>query len=71
VNYIVSVVQQKVIIPNKYGEKLVGILHETGSLEIVILCHGAQCTKVSVSNMLSVFFSVAVPPSSLIKYSHS
>uniref|UniRef100_A0A2N9EP89 Serine aminopeptidase S33 domain-containing protein n=1 Tax=Fagus sylvatica TaxID=28930 RepID=A0A2N9EP89_FAGSY len=39
------VVQQKVIIPNKYGEKLVGILHETGSLEIVILCHGAQCTK--------------------------
>lgn len=39
------VVQQKVIIPNKYGEKLVGILHETGSVEIVILCHGFQSSK--------------------------
>uniref|UniRef100_A0A803NT27 Serine aminopeptidase S33 domain-containing protein n=2 Tax=Cannabis sativa TaxID=3483 RepID=A0A803NT27_CANSA len=41
-----TVVQQhKVIVPNKYGEKLVGLLHETGSLEIVIICHGFRCTK--------------------------
>ncbi|KAE9448782.1 hypothetical protein C3L33_19320, partial [Rhododendron williamsianum] len=39
--------QQKIIIPNTNGEKLVGILHETGSVEIVILCHGFRCTKVS------------------------
>ncbi|GMY36316.1 non-heme chloroperoxidase-like isoform X2 [Fagus crenata] len=39
------VVQQKVIIPKKYGEKLVGILHETGSVEIVILCHGFRSSK--------------------------
>ncbi|XP_010090057.2 putative uncharacterized protein YDL057W [Morus notabilis] len=40
------VVQQKrLIVPNKYGEKLVGLLHDTGSVEIVILCHGFQATK--------------------------
>ncbi|XP_058213664.1 uncharacterized protein LOC131325422 isoform X1 [Rhododendron vialii] len=37
--------QQKVIIPNNNGEKLVGILHESGSVEIVILCHGFRSTK--------------------------
>ncbi|KAB2079855.1 hypothetical protein ES319_A05G031300v1 [Gossypium barbadense] len=37
--------QQRVIIPNKHGEKLVGLLHETGSKEIVILCHGFRSTK--------------------------
>ncbi|XP_057466768.1 uncharacterized protein LOC130756291 isoform X1 [Actinidia eriantha] len=37
--------QQKIIIPNKYGEKLVGTLHETGTAEIVILCHGFRSTK--------------------------
>ncbi|KAJ7979344.1 alpha/beta-Hydrolases superfamily protein [Quillaja saponaria] len=37
--------QQRIIIPNKQGEQLVGILHETGSAEIVILCHGFTCTK--------------------------
>ncbi|XP_022729437.1 uncharacterized protein LOC111284772 isoform X2 [Durio zibethinus] len=37
--------QQRVIIPNKYGEKLVGLLHETGSKEIVILCHGFRSSK--------------------------
>ncbi len=56
VNSIVSVVQQKVIIPNKYGEKLVGILHETGSVESVILCHGFRSSKVGVSNMQSSSF---------------
>ncbi|XP_042506429.1 uncharacterized protein LOC122082737 isoform X2 [Macadamia integrifolia] len=37
--------QQRVIIRNKYGEKLVGVLHETGSAELVILCHGYRCSK--------------------------
>ncbi|PPD82379.1 hypothetical protein GOBAR_DD20695 [Gossypium barbadense] len=37
--------QQRVIIPNKHGDKLVGLLHETGSKEIVILCHGFRSTK--------------------------
>ncbi|XVF88767.1 hypothetical protein PTKIN_Ptkin19aG0078100 [Pterospermum kingtungense] len=37
--------QQRVIIPNKLGEKLVGLLHETGSKEIVVLCHGFRSTK--------------------------
>ena len=47
-NFDASVAQQKkIIIPNNYGEKLVGTLHETGSMEIVILCHGFRSTKVS------------------------
>eukprot|EP00257_Ricinus_communis_P014149 XP_015571753.1 uncharacterized protein LOC8272558 [Ricinus communis] len=37
--------QQKVIIPNKHGEKIVGLLHDTGSKEIVVLCHGFRSTK--------------------------
>ncbi|PSS15504.1 hypothetical protein CEY00_Acc12995 [Actinidia chinensis var. chinensis] len=37
--------QKKIIIPNNHGEKLVGTLHETGSVEIVILCHGFRSTK--------------------------
>ncbi|XP_022147672.1 uncharacterized protein LOC111016540 [Momordica charantia] len=36
---------QKVIVPNKNGEKLVGILHDTGSADVVILCHGFRSTK--------------------------
>ncbi|XP_022967806.1 uncharacterized protein LOC111467209 isoform X1 [Cucurbita maxima] len=36
---------QKVIVPNKKGEKLVGILHDTGSAEVVILCHGFRSNK--------------------------
>ncbi|MBA0747559.1 hypothetical protein Gogos_004466 [Gossypium gossypioides] len=37
--------QQRMIIPNKHGEKLVGLLHETESKEIVILCHGFRSRK--------------------------
>lgn len=37
--------QQKVTILNKRGEKLVGILHDAGSPELVVLCHGFQSTK--------------------------
>lgn len=38
--------QQRVIIENRHGEKLVGILHDTGSKELVIVCHGFQSSKV-------------------------
>lgn len=38
---------QRIIIPNKHGEKLVGTLHESGTpTDIVILCHGFRCSKV-------------------------
>ncbi|KAH6804689.1 alpha/beta-Hydrolases superfamily protein [Perilla frutescens var. frutescens] len=36
---------KKVVIENSYGEKLVGILHETGSSELVIICHGFRSSK--------------------------
>lgn len=38
--------QQKVVISNSHGEKLVGILHETGSRELVVFCHGFRSSKV-------------------------
>lgn len=37
--------QKRVLIQNNHGEKLVGILHETGSKELVILCHGFRSSK--------------------------
>ncbi|KAI3714558.1 hypothetical protein L6452_21514 [Arctium lappa] len=47
--------QQRIVIRNNHGEKLVGLLHESGSTEIVILCHGFQSTKDSntVVNLVS------------------
>ncbi|KAI3919564.1 hypothetical protein MKX01_018387 [Papaver californicum] len=43
--YLVIVEQERVIVKNMYGENLVGVLHETGSTRIVILCHGFQSSK--------------------------
>ncbi|XP_022960934.1 uncharacterized protein LOC111461588 isoform X1 [Cucurbita moschata] len=37
--------EKKVIVNGKSGGKLVGILHEAGSLHIVILCHGYMSSK--------------------------
>ncbi|CAM0881461.1 unnamed protein product [Alopecurus aequalis] len=34
-----------VLITNKHGEKLVGLLHPTGSNKIVVLCHGFTASK--------------------------
>ncbi|CAI9286086.1 unnamed protein product [Lactuca saligna] len=45
--------QQKIVLRNNHGEKLVGILHDTGSREIVILCHGFQSTK-ETSTMINL-----------------
>ncbi|XP_006303179.2 uncharacterized protein LOC17900089 [Capsella rubella] len=36
---------QKIVIPNSNNEKLVGLLHETGSTEVVVLCHGFLSNK--------------------------
>lgn len=36
---------QKTIILNDHNEKLVGLLHDTGSKEVVILCHGFRSNK--------------------------
>ncbi|WJX28339.1 hypothetical protein P8452_17075 [Trifolium repens] len=37
---------ERIIIPNKHGQKLVGMLHQSGtSTDVVILCHGFRCTK--------------------------
>ncbi|KAK6119560.1 hypothetical protein DH2020_046689 [Rehmannia glutinosa] len=36
---------KRVTIQNSHGEKLVGILHETGSPELVIICHGFRSSK--------------------------
>ncbi|KAI3989287.1 hypothetical protein MKX01_004836 [Papaver californicum] len=47
----VVVEQQRVIVKNNYGENLVGVLHETGSTQVVILCHGFQSSKDSRINM--------------------
>eukprot|EP00262_Sarcandra_glabra_P015014 TRINITY_DN4544_c0_g1_i2.p1 TRINITY_DN4544_c0_g1~~TRINITY_DN4544_c0_g1_i2.p1 ORF type:complete len:327 (+),score=36.39 TRINITY_DN4544_c0_g1_i2:165-1145(+) len=49
----VVVQQRKISIPNSHGEMLVGILHETGSKELVILCHGLGATK-EETNMLNL-----------------
>ncbi|XP_020597163.1 uncharacterized protein LOC110036940 [Phalaenopsis equestris] len=37
--------KQRFEISNKYGEKLVGVLHSTGSKNLVILCHGFHASK--------------------------
>ncbi|GKD80155.1 alpha/beta hydrolase fold protein [Tanacetum coccineum] len=37
--------RQRRVVVNKHGEKLVGLLHETGSIHIVVLCHGFQSSK--------------------------
>ncbi|KAK8597777.1 hypothetical protein V6N13_095175 [Hibiscus sabdariffa] len=37
--------QRRVMITNKHGEKLVGLLHESESKEIVVLCHGFKSNK--------------------------
>ncbi|ANM63817.1 alpha/beta-Hydrolases superfamily protein [Arabidopsis thaliana] len=37
--------QQKIVILNSHNENLVGLLHETGSTEIVVLCHGFRSNK--------------------------
>lgn len=37
--------EQRVVITNKHGEKLVGLLHHMGTNKIVVLCHGFTASK--------------------------
>ncbi|TVU48063.1 hypothetical protein EJB05_07685, partial [Eragrostis curvula] len=39
--------QDKIVIRNRYGEKLIGVLYEAGSKDIVVLCHGFRSSKES------------------------
>ncbi|KAL0709385.1 hypothetical protein Bca4012_016363 [Brassica carinata] len=36
---------KRVVIENSHGEKLVGVLQDTGSTETVVICHGFQSSK--------------------------
>lgn len=42
-----DVSQEKIVIINRYREKLVGVLHEAGSKDLVVLCHGFRSSKES------------------------
>ncbi|XP_078160755.1 uncharacterized protein LOC144556138 [Carex rostrata] len=37
--------KQRILIPNRHGEKLVGVLDQVQSKNLVILCHGFQASK--------------------------
>ncbi|KAL6556679.1 hypothetical protein OROGR_005967 [Orobanche gracilis] len=53
-----TVVEHKRLsIRNSHGENLVGILHETGSLELVIICHGFRSSKDRIP-MLTLAFAL-------------
>ncbi|KAH6818317.1 alpha/beta-Hydrolases superfamily protein [Perilla frutescens var. frutescens] len=39
--------QQRITIPNKQGQKLIGVLHDTGSTNLVVLGHGFRASKES------------------------
>lgn len=49
--------RRRVVIQNDHGEKLVGILHDTGSDELVIVCHGFQSSKerIPMVNLATAF----------------
>ncbi|KAL0736071.1 hypothetical protein Bca4012_012281 [Brassica carinata] len=36
---------RRVVIENSHGEKLVGVLHDTGSIKTVVICHGIHSSK--------------------------
>lgn len=37
--------EQRVVVANKHGENLVGMLHHAGSNKVVVLCHGFAARK--------------------------
>ncbi|KAL2511616.1 alpha/beta-Hydrolases superfamily protein [Abeliophyllum distichum] len=48
---------KRMVIQNSHGEKLVGILHETGARELVIICHGFRSSKdrIPMVNLAAAF----------------
>jgi hypothetical protein len=53
-----AVQQRRVVIENNHDEKLSGILHETGSKQLVIVCHGFQSSKVIFFYIIYSVFSL-------------
>jgi alpha/beta superfamily hydrolase len=58
------------VIRNRYGEKLVGVLHEAGSKEIVVLCHGFRSSKES-RTMLSLANALTSEKISIFRFDFS
>lgn len=48
---------KRVTVHNSHGEELVGVLHETNSLELVIICHGFKSSKdrIPMVNLAAAF----------------
>lgn len=44
--FLAEIQHQRLVIENSHGEKLVGVLHDTGSIETVVICHGFRSSKV-------------------------
>ncbi|XP_062210218.1 uncharacterized protein LOC133911815 isoform X2 [Phragmites australis] len=65
-----DVSQEKIEIRNRYGEKLVGVLHEAGSKDIVVLCHGFRSSKES-RTMLSLADALASEKISIFRFDFS
>lgn len=51
-----AVEMKKVDVVNGYGEKLAGVLHDTGSEEVVVLCHGFRSSKVKLIVFALIFW---------------
>ena len=65
-----DVPQEKIVIRNRYGEKLVGVLHEAGSNDIVVLCHGFRSSKDS-RTILSLANALASEKISIFRFDFS
>lgn len=50
--------EQRVVITNKHGEKLVGLLHHMGTNKIVVLCHGFTASKVHNCVVTVILFKI-------------
>ncbi|CAN6974349.1 unnamed protein product [Brassica oleracea var. botrytis] len=53
---------RRVVIENSHGEKLVGVLQDTGSTETVVICHGFQSSKdrIPMRTIANVFESAKI-----------
>ncbi|KAK2643966.1 hypothetical protein Ddye_019161 [Dipteronia dyeriana] len=56
-NHWLRLERKRLVIDNYNGEKLVGVLHETGSKDAVIVCHGFQSWKkrIPIINIAAAF----------------
>lgn len=69
--YWAVVEHKRVVIESTHDEKLVGILHEMGSPELVIICHGFRSSKVRnfdlenyLCNVRDIILNFCVPSAS-------